>query len=306
MSFSAFLARVTRPIQYEHRRLLRKLKRAGLEERTVQVENGSVHMWVGDGPEEQPLVLLQGFGGTATWQWHEQARVLGKKHRLFLPDMLYFGASTSSREDYSVEHQAETLGQVMDELGVPCFDLGGLSYGGLVALQFTLDHPDRVRKLIVTSSSGAVMTQEDLDQTVKRLEADDIEQIFIPEDPLSVRRLVRIAWRRPPWTPHFAMLDAHQQLFSQQVEAKRQLLRHLLERVGDDEALAGEIPHPTLLLWGEHDPVFPVAIGQRLAEHLGDSASLRVIEGTAHCPNLERPKQWNGAVLDFLAAPTPG
>jgi len=300
MSLSTFLARAVKPVLREHQRLKRKMKRAGLREQTVSVPQGTIRMWVGDGPPERTLILLQGFGGSATWQWYPQAKALNQRCRLILPDLLYFGESTSAMDDYSIEHQVDALHQVFLTLGLDRFDLGGLSYGGLVALRYAAAHPQRVGKLVVTSSPGPTMTHADLQDALCRLEARTVEQVFVPKGPDEVRRLLKLAWYKPPWAPHFALLDAHQRLFSNQTEAKRRLLAHIIGRIGDEEVLQLDVPHQTLLIWGQHDALFPVNVGRRLAEHMGEAARLHIIDKAAHCPNLERPKQWNKLVLDFL------
>ena len=51
----------------------------------------------------------------------------------------------------------------------------------------------------------------------------------------------------------------------------------------------GAITQQTLLIWGRHDQVFPLEIGERLAGDLGDLATLRVIDDARHAPNLEHP-----------------
>ena len=53
------------------------------------------------------------------------------------------------------------------------------------------------------------------------------------------------------------------------------------------------------LIWGEHDPLFPLELGRRLHAHLGGRSRLHVIRGTAHSPNLERPRALNRRLLDF-------
>jgi pimeloyl-ACP methyl ester carboxylesterase len=73
-----------------------------------------------------------------------------------------------------------------------------------------------------------------------------------------------------------------------------------MERIDEEPAEVPERRHETLLVWGEHDPVFPQEIGERLADYLGQSAKLHVIKAVAHCPNLEKPKAWNKLVLEFL------
>ena len=58
------------------------------------------------------------------------------------------------------------------------------------------------------------------------------------------------------------------------------------------------------MIWGGHDRVFPVAIGRQLSELLG--AEFVVIEGTAHAPHIERPRQVNKILVEFLGAEATG
>lgn len=287
------------PTRLEAGRLRRKMRRAGLREWKVVVAHGTLHGWIGQGPPERPLVLLQGFGGSALWQWHQQVQTFSKHFQLFLPNLFFFGDSSSSLNDRSLEFQAEAVVQMLDRFGVETFDLGGLSYGGLVAFRLAHDHPDRVRKLVITASPGPVMTRADFDEMLGRFGVGTVDELFLPDDPTGVRRLIEVAWHRPMWTPRFALQDAHQQLFTQYVVEKSQLLAHLSGLV-DDPAPPDTIPHETLLMWGTHDPIFPLEIGQRLHERLGLASRLHVIDGTAHCPNIERPREWNDVVLPFL------
>ena len=60
----------------------------------------------------------------------------------------------------------------------------------------------------------------------------------------------------------------------------------------------------SLVIWGEHDRVFPVDIGRQLSELLG--AEFVVIEGAAHAPHVERPRKVNPLLVDFLSAESTG
>jgi pimeloyl-ACP methyl ester carboxylesterase len=62
---------------------------------------------------------------------------------------------------------------------------------------------------------------------------------------------------------------------------------------------------PTLLVWGEHDGVVPLAVGRRLADLLPD-AELAVVPGAGHSPMWDRPEAFNRLVTEFLAAPPSG
>lgn len=288
------------PTRMEARRLRARMKRHRMREWKVVVRNGTLHGWIGEGPPERPLVLLQGFGGSALWQWHQQVRKFARHFQLFLPNLFFFGDSRSPLAGRSLAFQAEAVVQMMDRFGVEKFDLGGLSYGGLVAFQLAHDFPDRVGKLVITASPGPVMVREDFDALLDRFGVETVDELFLPDDPAGVRRLIEVAWHKPMWTPRFALKDAHHQLFTQHVQEKSQLLEHLLEIMDDPELAQRTIPHETLLMWGNHDPIFPVELGQRLKDKLGDQARLHIVQDTAHCPNIERHREWNQVVLPFL------
>jgi pimeloyl-ACP methyl ester carboxylesterase len=72
-----------------------------------------------------------------------------------------------------------------------------------------------------------------------------------------------------------------------------------------DRAHLSKIAAPTLLLWGEHDPLVPPAIGRVLREEIPD-ARLLVLPGAGHVPMYERPAALNDAVLRFLGGEAVG
>jgi len=57
------------------------------------------------------------------------------------------------------------------------------------------------------------------------------------------------------------------------------------------------------VVWGREDPVFPLAIGERLAAGLGGQTRLVVIDRARHAPNLEHAKTFNDVLRTFLDAP---
>ena len=61
-----------------------------------------------------------------------------------------------------------------------------------------------------------------------------------------------------------------------------------------------EIPHRTLVVWGDNDPLFGLGVARRLVSAL-PAAELVVLDNTRHAPNVERPAPFNAAVLEFLA-----
>lgn len=100
------------------------------------------------GDERPPLVCLHGFGGT--WRdWDTFAAALGPDHPLVRYDLRGFGRSTTTPE--AIYSHADDLAALLDGLGHDRVDLCGMSLGGATALSFALDHPSRVRRLVLIS-----------------------------------------------------------------------------------------------------------------------------------------------------------
>lgn len=275
-----------------------RFRLAGLEQRTIRLPDGRIRAWIGgQGP---PLLLLHGFGADATLGWHPQVHFLARRHTLIVPDLLWFGGSHCTTEDFSLYQQARSMAALCASLGHERYDVCGISYGGLVAFTLANSYPDRVRRLILVDSPGPVYSDSDHQHILDEFGVTEVAEIVIPKHPDEIYRLLELAWFRPPPAPRLVLYDTFEQVFKDRTEEKRELLRWLdTLRHGPDGVPEWDVSQPTLLIWGEFDPLFPVALGERLQEALPD-ARLLVIPETRHAPNLEQPKVFNQAVRTFL------
>ena len=98
--------------------------------------------------EGMPLVLIHGFGGSRH-DWQPLIDVLPGDLPLITYDQRGFGESTGT-PDVPFSHSGDLLA-LLDRLGIAQADLCGMSQGGAMALHFALDHPDRVRRLVLVS-----------------------------------------------------------------------------------------------------------------------------------------------------------
>ena len=89
-----------------------------------------------------PLVLAHGFGATLD-MWVGQIDPFSEKYRLVVYDSRGHGRSEAPRDwsSYSLDDYVEDQRQLMDHLGIETAYVGGLSMGGMIALQFALTHP---------------------------------------------------------------------------------------------------------------------------------------------------------------------
>jgi pimeloyl-ACP methyl ester carboxylesterase len=286
-------------VAWQRGRLTAQLEDAGFSQRVQQLGEDQLDTWVGG--SGRPVVLLNGFGASTLWQWTPQAVELAREHRVVMPNLLWFGGSRSTSADYSIDHQVAAVIASLDDLGISEVDVVGMSYGGFVAYELACAHPERVRRLVIVDSPGRVYTDADLEDLLRRYDIDDLSQLLIPEDAAGVRVLLELAYEDPPWTPDWALRQTQASLYSSNREEQAALLHQLLADRETIVARSTRIRCPVLLIWGDHDPVFPLPLGERLAQDLG--ARLEVIAAARHFPNAEHPAAFNRILLDFLDGP---
>ncbi len=287
-------------VHWQGGRINRRLKQSGLELHTVQLGASEVQYWKGGkGPT---VLLLHGFGASAKWQWYEQVRALAPHFEVVVPDLLWFGGSSSNERNFSLDAQVQMVIDLLDRLEVGRTHVVGISYGGLVAYELAGAQPDRVDKVVLANSPGRTYRRTDLQALLKRFQVDSIAELLIPDDETDIERLLELAYDDPPYTPRFAREQVLQTLYAEHSDEQTALL---VEAIGSLDELANAPDNyaaSTLLIWGRHDPVFPLEIGKRLEERLAQDTELTIIDDTRHAPNLEQPEQFNRAILQFFTS----
>lgn len=273
-------------------------KKSGMHERVVRITDATVNYW--DGGQGPVLVLLMGFGADAQMQWSAQIAAFSRKFRVIAPDLVYFGKSTSTSNDYSAGFQARCVFELLDSLQVDTINVLGISYGGFVAFEMVKAKGGRIRKLIITDSPGHEGSLRDIDSMVARLHASTVTDIFVPQTPAAVGRLLGLCYYKEPYIPGFILQELKDSIFSSQTSEKTRLLENLLGSLDYLKTIPYPAQHDVLVVWGKHDKVFPLALGQSLVQAIGARARISIFENGAHAPNVECSREFNRTVLEFL------
>jgi pimeloyl-ACP methyl ester carboxylesterase len=101
----------------------------------------------------EPVVLLHGAFMTITNNWTGWIGELSKTRKVIAVEMQGHGRTADIERDISGENLADDVAALLDHLKIPKADLIGYSMGGGVAMQCAIRHPDRVRKVVVISST---------------------------------------------------------------------------------------------------------------------------------------------------------
>jgi pimeloyl-ACP methyl ester carboxylesterase len=284
------------PAEIGERGMQRKAARFGLNAGTFVQEGTQLRFWKGgEGP---PLLLLHGFGGTGLSTWLPQL-VLSDAHTLLIPDLLWFGESDSSSPP-ALSAQVDVLLAWMDSLALEKADVAAVSYGGFVALQMVAQRPEIVGRVVMVDSPGPFFSPEDQQAFCERIGVGSPAELFIPDTAEGVQRLLGVALAHPPRLPKWVARDLLGSYLSAHPEEQEALLDELVRIRAERGTDAMPMPPEMLVIWGENDPIFPVAIAEKLAAHAG--ADLHVFPGAAHTPSIDTPDAFNAVVRGFLAA----
>jgi pimeloyl-ACP methyl ester carboxylesterase len=270
--------------------------------RFVMVDGVRVHYQEAGSKTAPPLLLIHGFA-SSTLVWSEVLLKLADLgFHVIAPDLLGYGYSGKPRQnEYTIKGQARMIIGLLDQLGIERADFVGTSYGGAVAATCALDHPDRVKKLVMI---GAVSNNDPTRYLLVRFFRSPVIGELIAPLLIGSRVLLRRRMKRV-YDRHSLVLD------ERRVESRHRPLRAAAtqramirtarhwdaERIGREAHL---IKQPTLLVWGEIDRDVPVANGERLNREIPGSR-LVIFRDCGHLPQEEFPREFTEVVAQFLS-----
>jgi pimeloyl-ACP methyl ester carboxylesterase len=238
-----------------------------------------------DGP---PLLLLHGLSASST-MWFANAGVLGQDFRVYAIDFPGdVNRSVPGKPPYSRASCARWLGEVLDGLGLRTASIAGLSFGGYLAFNFALAHPERVNRLVLLSPAASLAPI--------RLE-------------FYSRLLLMLVSRQRGGNSFFRWLLGARYSYPEAFRQQRAMaLRHGRARwiaipvVFSDEELR-RFQVSSLVLFGEHEVLCDVRRASQRARRLMANAEVDVVPGAGHMLPMEQPELINSRMRKFLLAP---
>jgi len=269
---------------------------------TVLVHDQRIaYLDVGAGPA---VILIHGFGGSM-WQWEQQQHTLSQHFRVLTLDLPGAGLSDKPEIGYRPDQMLDFFVGYMDAVKIQQATLVGNSMGAGLAIGMALTHPTRVAKLVL----------------IDGLPQDVMEKLTSP----SIRRALETS--APSWLVSFGnmlfgglMIES---VLREIVHDPALLTPAVIERSNRNRqrpglikpimtvrenlplwesgfaTRLGEITHPTLVIWGNEDRVFPIAVGEELHQTIKGSRFIRIPKA-GHIPQWERPDLVNQELITFI------
>ena len=257
------------------------MKQDGMERYGLPPEVGFKTGKRGILPERPTLVLIHGAGGNAQ-NFLPQLRVLDRNLNVLALELPGHGMTPGTGCEH-IEDYADWVQQCLERFAVGSYFLGGHSMGGAVSLEVGLGFPEKVSGIILIASgarfgvSSKILEglRENPHETLVR-----INQWCYPKgtDPILIAQAVRMMEQTPASVTRNDFLACDRYQCREEVH---------------------QLTIPTLILVGEQDIMTPPSYSRFLHETIS-SACLTIIPGAGHMVMLEKPREVNQAILEFV------
>lgn len=258
----------------------------------------AVDLW-GD-PTAPPFVLLHGIPG---WRgtWSTVASRLATRAYVVAPDLAGFGESAGPPAPLHAADQAQLVVQLIRTLGLAPVHLVGFDFGGPTAVMVCRAAPELVASLTLAATNVLMDTRIPMPLQLVRLPGagDLFARLLFGRFGLTILWFTAVARRQ-----RFRLTEYRRMLrFAQGVTSTRRIfqasLRDLPGLYGPVHAALGGIRTRCTVLWGDRDPFFPTAVGERTAARIRGAKFVQ-LNGCGHFLPNEDPEGFAQTVLGAL------
>jgi pimeloyl-ACP methyl ester carboxylesterase len=220
-----------------------------------------------------PVALIHGLSGSTRW-WSKNIEALAARHLVAAVDLIGFGSSrrywVAPEIPPSFSEVAALVARWLRTFEEPVHVVGH-SMGGLIAIRVAAEHPELVRSLVLVNAAGM------------RFRFDPRPHVrSLPRPPYGGPGIARVL------VPDFIRAGPA----SVAIAGARVVL-------GNVQEMMHAVRAPSLLVWGENDPLVPLPYGEAMQREIA-GARLVVIPRAAHVAMWDAPEAFNDAVLAFL------
>ncbi len=258
-----------------------------------KINIGDVQLYYEIHGDGDPLVLVPGFR-TGLWLWFKQVEAFARRFRTIVFDPRGIGESDKPEASMTIKTMADDLAGLLSALAIDRAHILGASFGGFVAQEFAIAHPQMTLSLVLCCTSfgglghllpsmSTLQAMAVIEGTEERTRRDFLMAFspkFIDERPAELEQVIRRRMHNP----------VTDQMYFAQLQAAATF---------DAEARVSEVTAPTLVLTGDEDTLVPPANSHNLVARI-PGARLVVIEGGSHMFFIEQSEEFNRTVIEFI------
>jgi pimeloyl-ACP methyl ester carboxylesterase len=276
-----------------------------IQQAYVNIGGARIH-YLTAGKTGSPVILLHGGGiDSARLSWELLIPRLAARHRVFAPDFPGYGESERPDRAYTNESYIDFVREFLDASGIHNAALAGISMGGAVAIGFSLEHPQRVSKLVLVDSYGIQRAAafHKLSYLFVRTPGVNALTWALMRNRPAVRYSLGALLKRPGSVTDELVEMAYQEVM--RPNASRAWIAYQNSEItwqGTRTCYLDrlqEIQAPALIVHGTRDGAVPAECARQAQQRIRGS-TLEWIEGAGHWPQRDDPETFNRVVIEYL------
>lgn len=242
-----------------------------------------------------PLVMIRGVGSNVD-HWYDQVPALSQKYKLLVFDNRGIARSSDPGGPFSTRDMAADTIALMEAVGINKAHILGYSMGGMIAQEMALNHPEKVAGLILVATDCGISLRIKAKPEATRLFSEMI-RLGTNEAKLAAAGCL---FARQTFETKPQVIQRYTEI-SQRFPASQKMLAKQWAAVTQHDTCSRlvNIASPALAITGSEDVLIPPQNAAVMAERIPD-AQLISIDGGGHLFLIEKPRQFNDAVIKFL------
>lgn len=240
----------------------------------------------------QPILLIHGHSSTGAISLKSVIASLAHHFRVIAPDVVGYGETDKPSAPYDRYFFSAWLKDFVRAIELRRASLVGFSQGGAISIQFTLEEPERVDRLVLVNSAGLGK--------------------FFPPLGFLISTILRYSfpsrlacrWHSSYITTNSGSIDEEMLDYGLKVSLMPGARRSFWQGRGRAVSpfppeILSQISHPTLLLCGEKDRVVSPVLSER-AQKIMPNAKFQIIQDSGHSPFFDQPELFSNILVKFL------
>ena len=260
-----------------------------MNEKFVTIDGNKIR-YLESGEGHKNIVLVHGLGASAE-RWEFVIPEFSKYYRVIVPDLIGFGYSDKPLVDYTTDFFTDFLSKFLKTLDIKKTNIIGSSLGGQITAEYCSKNQEKIDNLILVSPSGIMKhSTPALDAYVMAALYPDSEgaknafqMMAGPSQQINPRIVEDFVVRMKLPNAKMAFMSTLLGLKNAEIITKSLM----------------KIKIPTLIIWGEDDPVIPIKYADEFVSSIQDCRFF-MMDNCGHTPYVDDPERFSKLVLDFL------
>lgn len=270
------------------------------------LSSGAEVAYVDEGTGSETIILVHGLGSYLP-AWKKNIIALRDSYRVIALDLPGYGRSSKGPWEGSLEFFSSTVLELADSLEIDVFVMGGHSMGGQITLLTALQHPNRVKALVLAAPAGFETFNDGEKEWFRSVATPSLTKLANAK---TIQENVAVNFYHMPDDTEFMITDRLAIRSAKEFDGYAYIISKSIKAMVDRPVYdyLNKIKQPVLVFYGEADQLIPnrfltggktETIAQKGIEQL-ENGTLHMVPKAGHFVQFEQSEEFNTKTKEFL------